>query len=100
GLAEALRARGVPLLEQREVEQCVPWKGGWRLTTADGGDELADRVVVAAGAWSARVLARVGVRIPLEAAKGYSLTAAPAGPLPLRPLYLLEARVRCSPVAR
>lgn len=41
----------------------------------EGGETLhADRFVVSAGAWSARLLARLGVHIPLETERGYHVT--------------------------
>jgi D-amino-acid dehydrogenase len=57
----------------------------------------ADRVVVAAGVWSREVLGLAGVRVPLEAAKGYSVTAGRTATVPRRPLYLTEAKVGLSP---
>ena len=48
-------------------------RGGWRLDPYE--EVAADRVLVAAGAWTGRVLAPLGVKIRQEAAKGYSLTA-------------------------
>ncbi|WP_175546742.1 NAD(P)/FAD-dependent oxidoreductase [Natronohydrobacter thiooxidans] len=41
----------------------------------EGGETLhADRYVVSAGAWSTRLLARLGVHIPLETERGYHVT--------------------------
>jgi len=45
---------------------------GWRLQT-DAGEHEAEAVVLAAGAWSARLLAPLGHRIPLTAERGYHL---------------------------
>jgi len=45
---------------------------GWTLQTADG-DITTDKLVVAAGAWSARLLAPLGISVPLEAERGYHL---------------------------
>ena len=58
-------------------------------------------MVVCAGAWTPAVLRPAGVRIPIEAGKGYALDYAPPPPLP-RPLrhalYLHEARVAVTPL--
>jgi D-amino-acid dehydrogenase len=63
-----------------------------------GGDVVeADRVVVAGGSWTGRILASLGVRVPQEAAKGYSVTACGIGTAPRLALYLGEAKVGCSP---
>lgn len=45
---------------------------GWHLRT-DAGEHHAEAVVLAAGAWSARLLAPLGLRIPLTAERGYHL---------------------------
>ncbi|MCA0203164.1 MAG: FAD-binding oxidoreductase [Proteobacteria bacterium] len=45
---------------------------GWRVTHEEGALE-AEAVVLAAGAWSARLLKPLGVRVPLTAERGYHL---------------------------
>lgn len=82
GLADALRRRGSEVREGTEVQD-VRGLG-------------ADAVVVAAGAWSGRLLRSVGVRLPMEAAKGYSVTARGSGTAPRHAYYLAEAKVGCS----
>jgi D-amino-acid dehydrogenase len=94
-LAAHLRDGGVDLREGAEVTR-LAWRAGrWRVGAGDETLE-ADRVVLAAGAWSGRLLATLGVRIPLEAAKGYSVTAAGDGVVPRHALYLAEAKVGAS----
>jgi D-amino-acid dehydrogenase len=69
---------------------------GWALRLA-GEVVRSERVVLALGAATGRLLAPLGVRLPLEGAKGYSFTDA-APPVQLRrPLYLLESKVGVSP---
>jgi D-amino-acid dehydrogenase len=60
----------------------------------------AETVVVAAGAWTPRVLAPLRVPVPIEAGKGYSIDLAqPPLPEPVgRPLYLHETRVAITPL--
>jgi D-amino-acid dehydrogenase len=100
GLARDLRRRGAAVEEGRAVLglRQRPGDRGWRVETADGALD-ADRVVVAAGVWSRDLLESVGVALPLEAAKGYSVTAPAPDPAPRRPLYLTEAKVGASPFA-
>ncbi len=57
----------------------------------------ADLVVVAAGAWSAELVRAVGYRLPLQPAKGYSLTFTPPEGMPRRPLLLTETKVAVTP---
>ena len=64
-------------------------------TAVDDLDDLdADAVVVAAGAWSGELLGES--RFPMEAAKGYSITATSSGTLPRHALYLSEGKVGTS----
>ncbi|MGH3029304.1 MAG: NAD(P)/FAD-dependent oxidoreductase [Gaiellaceae bacterium] len=82
GLTEALRRGGAEVREGVEVHD---------LEQLDG-----DAVVVAAGVWSRRLLESGGVRLPMEAAKGYSVTARGSGTVPRHAYYLAEAKVGCS----
>ncbi len=69
-LAGKLRGLGGEIL-CREVKALRPApEGGWRIYCT-GEDLHAPRVVVAAGAWSARLLEPLGLRLPLEAERGY-----------------------------
>jgi D-amino-acid dehydrogenase len=80
GLAAWLRANGGEVEENAAVESL---------------DDLeADAVVVAAGAWSGELLGES--RFPMEAAKGYSITATSSGTLPKHALYLSEGKVGTS----
>jgi D-amino-acid dehydrogenase len=98
GLASALREGGVDVRERADVTALEGGLAGWRMR-AGGEDVAADRVVVAGGAWTGRVLAPLGVKIRQEAAKGYSVTASGEGTRPRHALYLGEAKVGCSPFA-
>ena len=99
GVAAELRRRGAELREQAPVRAIRRRGAGWSLA-CDGGSELADAVVVAAGVASAGLLSPHGVNLPLEGAKGYSLTMEDP-PLDLRgPIYLLESKVGVSPFER
>lgn len=97
-LVERLGAAGAEILEQTCVSRIVPSRGAW--SVRGGGEEVvADRVVIASGASTASLLRPLGVRLPLEGAKGYSITVDDP-PLSLRgPVYLLDAKVGVSPYA-
>ena len=95
-LVDWLKGHGTRIREGTHVSGLARRTAGWRVQTGDG-DVDADRVVLATGAWSASLLARLGVRISFEAAKGYSLTAVGTGTPPRHALYLAEAKVGGSP---
>ncbi|HEX2110655.1 MAG TPA: FAD-dependent oxidoreductase [Gaiellaceae bacterium] len=95
-LARRLRADGVDVREGADVAELARRNGRWQIAGSDTSLN-ADRVVLAAGAWSGPLLAKLGIRIPFEAAKGYSVTASGAGIAPSHALYLAEAKVGASP---
>jgi len=58
----------------------------------------ADQVVLAAGAWSARLLASLGVKVPLETQRGYHMMLPDAGVTPGRVLSPADRKVFISPM--
>lgn len=60
--------------ERSEVTGIAASGDGVQLAFADGKTGKADRVLVAAGAWSHRLAARLGDTIPLETERGYNTT--------------------------
>jgi D-amino-acid dehydrogenase len=80
GLAAWLRSNGAKVEEHSAVD--------------DLHELDADAVVVAAGAWSGSLLGDDA--FPMEAAKGYSITARSSGTLPAHALYLAEGKVGTS----
>jgi D-amino-acid dehydrogenase len=99
-LCAALTARlqrvGVQILTDTEVTS-VTRRNGAHVLHSGSGDYTADRCVIAAGAWSGRMAALFGTALPIEAAKGYSITFEQPTFAPRHPLYLAEAKVGCSP---
>jgi D-amino-acid dehydrogenase len=69
------------------------------LSRENASDQLAaDAVVVAAGAWSHRLTACVGDRIPLETQRGYHVTVADSGVRMNRMLNWVRPRVFATPM--
>ncbi len=56
--------------------------------TADGKEVRGDALVIAAGAYSGRLAATLGIRLPIAPAKGYSVTI-PLGDWPERPRHVI-----------
>lgn len=71
---------------------------GWRVETS-AGSFGCDRLLVAAGAWSTELLALLGVRIPLMAATGYSITTPGTGVAPQLAVKLVEPSIAVTPFA-
>ena len=100
----------LPLLRARaqEAGAIVLWKTaltGWRAAKGritalqtSGGDLVADEYVLCAGAWSAAAVRDLGLRLPLQAGKGYSLTLPRPRRLPRVCAILSEAHVAVTPM--
>jgi D-amino-acid dehydrogenase len=74
-LAERFRAQGGTIL-QAEVTGLQPQDGVVYIQTT-GETLTADKVVIAAGAFSHRIAATLGEKIPLETERGYNTTLPP-----------------------
>jgi D-amino-acid dehydrogenase len=96
-LREALRDRGVQFRFGSKVK-------GWRRTGAQvhaavADEEFeADQFVLAAGVWSQALARELGVYLPIEAGKGYSVTLTDAVRRPKLPCILTESRVAITPM--
>jgi D-amino-acid dehydrogenase len=97
GYVEWLKGSGVAIQADARVTGFRREHGNVREVTTTDGTVSVSHVVIAAGAHSGRVAALTGVRVPLEAGKGYSVTIEATASSPRRPLYCTEARVGCSP---
>lgn len=68
-----------------------------RVTTTRG-DISADQVVLASGAWSAALARDVGLRLPIQPAKGYSIDLERPDGFPELPVYVSEAHMVVTPL--
>ena len=90
--------RGVQVHEQTEVLGFG--KKGRRIQAVETtcGDFAATEVVLCSGAWSPGVAGALGLSLPVQPAKGYSVTFYKPDPCPEVPLMLVEARVGTTPM--
>jgi len=77
---------------QADVRRLRPVSDGVEIVLEDGATVDAQRVVVAAGAWSASLLAPLGVRVPLIGERGYSVQSAQHDWPEALPLTVFEDR--------
>jgi len=63
------------------------------------GSFRAAEIVLATGAWSKRVAAELGVRVPMLGAKGYTLLLPPVATMPRRALQLADRKIAVTPHA-
>lgn len=66
--------------------------------TASGEEWAADRFTIAGGAWSSALAGQLGMRLPMQAGKGYSFTLPKPAHLPRLCSLLKEGRVAVTPM--
>jgi len=67
-------------------------------TRTTKGEIVADQVVLAAGAWSPALTRGLGVSLPIEPAKGYSVDVERPADFPDMPLYMGDAHCVLTPL--
>jgi D-amino-acid dehydrogenase len=98
GLADCARRLGADLREHTPVTgyEVVGDRIMRVLTTAE--DFEPAQVVLAAGAWSPQAARGLGLSLPVQPARGYSLTARAPSAMPRQALLLGERRVAVTPM--
>ncbi len=98
GLRDYLEQRGVVCTTDTEVLGFE--KQGQRITVVQTtqGEVAADEVVLATGSWSQALGRRLGLKLPVQPAKGYSVTLDAPGPKLQIPMILSEAKVTITPI--
>lgn len=97
-LERAVKESGVRFLESTEVAGWRAGNGRIEAVKTAGGEIAADAFVVAAGAGSAALVRGLGLRLPMVAGKGYSLTLPRPRQQLAVPAILTEARVAVTPM--
>ena len=96
GMRDYLANRGVVFKENTKVTGFD--RQGSKLTRVhtDQGPIEGAHVVLAGGAWSSKLLG--GIKLPVQAGKGYSITVDTKGGGPKLPMILAEAKVSVTPL--
>ena len=98
GLTEAAQRLGAQVLTQTEVLGFERMGQTVSTVRTSRGDFHPQQLVLAAGAWSAEILRGLGIHLPMQAAKGYSVTMKRPKVSPRIPLHLAEARMAVTPM--
>jgi len=92
-----LKKEGVEVILENEVKQ-IKTKGSIIQSIQTTQQEIAlDELVIAAGAWSATLLRSLGIRLTLQAGKGYRLNLNQPSGINL-PAILIESKVAVTPM--
>ncbi|MFZ5961830.1 NAD(P)/FAD-dependent oxidoreductase [Thalassococcus sp. BH17M4-6] len=105
-LAQDFEAMG-GVIRRADVRDIEVTEGRVTAVLTDAGPISCDSAVIAAGAWSLPLLARLGLRVPLETERGYHIVFEEAENGPRRPVMIdagkfvatpMTAGVRCAGV--
>ena len=91
-LARAVRERGGVIEEHCRMDSLRETAGGATVVT-DQGPRHATEVVMALGAWSPRLARGLGLKLPIQPGKGYSITYSRPAVVPKRPMVLKDRQV-------
>lgn len=97
-LRGACQGMGVRFLPETECTGWVRQGGKLQAVQTSQGDVPGGQFVLAGGSWSAETLRPLGLKLPLQAGKGYSLTLPQPRQLPEICAILTEARVAVTPM--
>jgi D-amino-acid dehydrogenase len=92
-LARAVRQLGGSVLEQTRVQGFGVAGGRIEAVSTSAGGFAGAEVVLALGAWSPLVGRQLGLKLPIQPGKGYSITYARPSLAPVIPLVLKERSV-------
>lgn len=98
GLAGQAQSLGVDIRTQTDVIGFESSNGRITRILTTRGDIHAREIVLAAGSWSPEIARALRLPIPIQAAKGYSITLENPDPSPRLPLLFAEARVVVNPL--
>lgn len=92
-LARVVRAQGGVIEERNRVVGFERDGGRVSVVVTERGKRWARDIVFALGAWSPTVARQLGLRLPIQPGKGYSITYSRPAQTPRRPLVLKERSV-------
>jgi D-amino-acid dehydrogenase len=92
-----LPAAGVEVREQTSLDEFRLQGRRIESVVTSSGRLQPDNVVLAAGSWSIPLARRIGIKLPIEPGKGYSVTMKRQSGSPSRPIACMEAKVGVTP---
>ena len=98
-LSERVRAMGAEMLENTPVTGFESANGKISKIKTSAGDFEAEQIILAAGALSPSVARDLKLNIPIQPARGYSMTMSATKQMPSHALILGERRIAVSPMA-
>ena len=91
GLRKWLKSNGAEFISELHIEELKGRKGKIEHLIAKGKKIEVGQVVLSSGSWAPLLLKSLGIKLPLQAGKGYNLTL----PNNLKISYLLKKLIHC-----
>jgi D-amino-acid dehydrogenase len=98
-LRRSLLASGVAILTGTVGSVTAPEGARAQVRLEDGGTLAADRIVIAAGAWSGEIAERLGDPVLLESERGYNMTLPDPGVRLRREVIFAERKFVATPLS-
>ena len=98
GLAAATKKKGVTFQKRTKVLDLMVESGCVTGVETNRGRFRSRKIVLAAGAWSPGLVRRLNLRLPIQPAKGYSITAPRPVSFPELHMHLTESKVAVTPL--
>ena len=96
-LGAAVVKRGAEIRTGFDAADVKDTGSGVEVVPKVGESVLADKVVIATGAWLDTLARRFGVRMHVQSGRGYSFSVTPEV-LPIHPIYFPAQRLACTPL--
>ena len=98
GLAARCVESGMDLREKTEVLGFYKEGRHIKIVETTRGDFAANEIVLCGGSWSPGLVADLALCLPVQPAKGYSVTTHRPDPCPHIPFMLVEAKIAATPM--
>ncbi|WP_438710931.1 NAD(P)/FAD-dependent oxidoreductase [Aquimarina muelleri] len=96
-MVQYLKSKGVTFYTNEEVKDIIFFNNTISEIKTDNRSIKTDEVIIAAGSWSTLLTKKLGIKIPLQAGKGYSINTNRHTGIET-PAILLEAKVAVTPM--
>ncbi|MDO8753538.1 MAG: FAD-dependent oxidoreductase [Anaerolineales bacterium] len=97
-LSERVHTMGAEMFENTPVTGFETANGKITKVQTNSGDFEAEQIIIAAGAWTPSVARDLRLYIPVQPARGYSMTMSATKQMPRHALILGERRIAVSPL--
>ena len=91
--------QGTQVQPKTEVLDFIRRNGSIESVLTTRGEIQAEKIVLAAGSWSGRLAAKLGLRLPILSGKGYAVIVSPLSNTPKVPIMLVDRKVAITPGA-